>query len=157
VKVDIQVGSDGVRIHAPEPPRAPDAPVPPVPPAPKSKKPGDAGVKIDEKGVRIFSNKDGQNVAVVVDEKGVRVERLPRDAKDENKDTAEGAVTIESDGRTITIPPDIAQDPVRLAEAVEGARDQIEAIVEDQISRQVARSRRYRAKGGDWLVGLITR
>jgi hypothetical protein len=114
-------------------------------------------VKIDEKGVRIFSTKDGEKVAVVVDEKGVRVERLPRDAKDEDKDTAEGAVTIESNGRTITIPPDIAQDPVRLAEAVEGARDQIEAIVEDQISRQVAREvRRYRAKGGDWLMGFVT-
>jgi len=157
VKVDIQVGSDGVRIHAPEPPQVPDAPVPPVPPAPKSKRSGDAGVKIDEKGVRIFSNKDGENVAVVVDEKGVRVERLPRDSKAEDKDTAEGAVTIESNGRTITIPPDIAQDPVRLAEAVEGARDQIEAIVEDQISRQVAREvRRYRAKGGDWLMGFVT-
>jgi signal transduction histidine kinase len=161
VKVDIQVGTDGVRIHAPEPPRAPGAPVPPVPPAPKVKKPGDAGVKIDEKGVRIFSTKDGEKVAVVVDEKGVRVERLPSDAKVENqsedKGAAEGAVTIESDGRTITIPPEIAQDPVRLAEAVEGARDQIEAIVEDQISRQVAREvRRYRAKGGDWLMGFVT-
>jgi signal transduction histidine kinase len=156
VKVDIQVGTDGVRIRAPEAPQG-AAPVPPVPPAPKVKKPGDAGVKIDEKGVRIFSTRDGEKVAVVVDEKGVRVERLPRDVKGEDKDTDAGAVTIESDGRTITIPPEIAQDPVRLAEAVEGARDQIEAIVEDQISRQVAREvRRYRAKGGDWLMGFVT-
>src|SRR5512134_1795208 len=35
VKVDIQVGEDGVRIHAPEPPPAPGAPVPPLPPVPK--------------------------------------------------------------------------------------------------------------------------
>jgi hypothetical protein len=124
-----------VRIHAPEPPQAPGAPVPPAPPVPKVTKPDDAGVKIDEKGVRIFSNKDGEKVAVVVDEKGVRVERLPRDAPSEKKGeetgAAEGAITIESDGRTITIPPDIAQDPVRLARPSKGARSD-RAIVEDR-------------------------
>jgi signal transduction histidine kinase len=121
------------------------------------RKPGDAGVKIDEKGVRIFSNADGKNVSVVVDEKGVRIERLPREAADAEDKDAEDAITIEADGRTITIPPEIAQDPIRLAKAVEGARDQIEQIVEDQINRQVAREvRRYRAKGGDWLMGFVT-
>jgi signal transduction histidine kinase len=169
VKVDINVGSDGVRIQAPEPPVAPEppaapeagvptAPLPPrEPAAPKVRKPGDAGVKIDEKGVRIFSNADGKNVSVVVDEKGVRIERLPREAADAEDKDAEDAITIEADGRTITIPPEIAQDPIRLAKAVEGARDQIEQIVEDQINRQVAREvRRYRAKGGDWLMGFVT-
>jgi LytS/YehU family sensor histidine kinase len=65
---------------------------------------------------------------------------------------------IEGDGKTVLIPRDVAQDPEKFAEAIDHARDQIEAIVQDQISSQVSREvRRYRAKGGtDWLMGFVT-
>jgi signal transduction histidine kinase len=113
-------------------------------------------MSITEKGIRIFADKEGKKVAVIVDDKGVRVERVPDDAVP----AAGGAgdVVIEGDGKTIRIPREIAQDPEKIAEALDHARDQIETIVQDQINKEVAREvRRYRAKGGgDWLMGFIT-
>jgi signal transduction histidine kinase len=154
VEVNIRVAEDGVHVEAP-PPKPGDPPVPPKPPkpprAPHSKAP--AGMAIDDKGIRIFADKDGEKVAIVVDDKGVRVERAPEGAPA----AAPGDVVIEGDGRSIHIPAEIARDPERFAEALDHARDQVEAIVQDQIGRQVAREvRRYRGKGSaDWLVGFV--
>jgi signal transduction histidine kinase len=164
VNVDIRVSDDGVRIAAPETPGAiPTPPAPPAPPgsskapeAPAPKGAPSGGMAITDKGIRIYADKDGKKVAVIVDDKGVRVERVP-----ENAAPAAGAggdVVIEGDGKTVLIPRDVAQDPEKFAEAIDHARDQIEAIVQDQISSQVSREvRRYRAKGGtDWLMGFVT-
>jgi hypothetical protein len=161
VSVNIRIAEDGVRIEAPDqpgkPPAPPAVPAPPIPPGAKSdagKAPPSGGMQITDKGIRIFADKDGKKVAVVVDDKGVRVERVPEDAAPE---TDEGAIVIEGDGRTIQIPPDVAQDPAKFAEAIDHARDQIESIVQEQIDREVAREvRRYRAQGGsDWLMSFI--
>jgi signal transduction histidine kinase len=165
VKVDIRVGEDGVRIQAPESaarasPRRSVPPDPPEPPGaprpPKPKVPPAGGMSIDDKGIRIYADKDGKKVAVIVDDKGVRVERVPEDAVPPAIGGDE--VIIEGDGRTIHIPGDAARDPERFAEAIDQARSQIEAIVSDQISREVSREvRRYRARneGPDWLMGVV--
>jgi hypothetical protein len=179
VNVDIRVSEDGVRIAAPEAPGSvPAPPAPPPPPdsavapeqgpakqpekgpekaaekGPEKARPS-GGMSITEKGIRIFADKEGKKVAVIVDEKGVRVERVPDSAV---PDAGAGDVVIEGNGKTIRIPREFAQDPEKFAEALDHARDQIEAIVQDQINKQVTREvRRYRAKGGaDWLMGFIT-
>jgi signal transduction histidine kinase len=151
VHVDIRIAEDGVHIASPEAARPGQPPLPPKPPKAPGQKPS-GGMKIDEKGIRIFADKDGEKVAIVVDEKGVRVERAP-----EGVTPPAGEVVIEGDGRSIHIPAEVARDPERFAEAIDEARDQIESIVQDQISRQVAREvRRYRGSGGyDWLVGFV--
>ena len=179
VNVDIRVSEDGVRIAAPEAPGS--VPAPPAPPPPPgravvpeqgpakgpergSEKPAEkgpenarpsGGMSITEKGIRIFADKEGKKVAVIVDDKGVRVERVPDSAVPA---AGAGDVVIEGDGKTIRIPREVAQDPEKFAEALDHARDQIEAIVQDQITKQVTREmRRYRAKGGaDWLMGFVT-
>lgn len=155
VQVNLQVAPDGVRIQAP-------AEKPPGKSQPgknqSGKKPGDASVKIDDKGLRITAGDiDGKRVAVVIDEKGVRVERPTPDLTDEAaKDAADQGVTVEGDGRTIQIDPSVIQDPQQLALALDKARDQIEDIVESQIERQIAReTRRYREKTGDWLMSFV--
>ncbi len=152
VQVNLQVAPDGVRIQAPGE----------KPPSPKStkasKSSGDASVKIDDKGLRIVAGDKGEQDSVVIDEKGVRVERRPPGAKaDTATSAAEPAgVTVEEDGRTITISPEFTQDPQQLAMALDKARDQIEEIVEQQIERQIAReTRRYREKTGDWLISFV--
>ena len=181
VNVDIRVSEDGVRIAAPEAPGSvPAPPAPPPPPGsavapergpakgpengpekaaekgPETARPS-SGVSVSEKGIRIFADKEGKKVAVIVDDKGVRVERVPDGAVPAAGASA-GDVVIEGDGKTIRIPREVAQDPEKFAEALDHARDQIEAIVQDQINKQVTREvRRYRAKGGaDWLMGFIT-
>lgn len=148
VQVNLQVAPDGVRIQAP-------GDTPPVKKAPR-KKSGDANVKIDEKGLRITANgTDDKRVTVVIDEKGVRVERKPSDSKESAADANPG-VTVEEDGRTVTISPEFTQDPQQLALALDKARDQIEDIVGQQIERQIAReTRRYREKTGDWLMSFV--
>ena len=145
VQVNLQVAADGVRIQAPSE----------KPPATESD--GDASVKIDDKGLRIVAGDKGKRVSVVIDEKGVRVERQPPDAKSETETPAiEPGITVEEDGRTVTISPEFTQDPEQLALALDKARDQIEDIVEKQIERQIAReTRRYREKTGDWLMSFV--
>ena len=183
VNVDIRVSEDGVRIAAPEAPGSvPAPPAPPPPPGsavapergpakgpengpekaaekgPETARPS-SGVSISEKGIRIFADKEGKKVAVIVDDKGVRVERVPDGAVPAaGAGAGAGDVVIEGDGKTIRIPREVAQDPEKFAEALDHARDQIEAIVQDQINKQVTREvRRYRAKGGaDWLMGFVT-
>ena len=68
----------------------------------------------------------------------------------------EPGVTVEEDGRTVTISPEFTQDPQQLALALDKARDQIEEIVEKQIDRQIAReTRHYRENTGDWLMSFV--
>lgn len=151
VQVNLQVAPDGVRIQAPV-----EKPVEKKPRS--SKKPADADVKIDDKGVRITADGiDGERMAVVIDEKGVRVERRPPDAKEKAEaDTGQPALTVEDEGRTIKIGPEFTQDPQQLAMALDKARERIEDIVEEQIERQIAReTRRYRENTGDWLISFV--
>ncbi|MGZ9060060.1 MAG: sensor histidine kinase, partial [Burkholderiaceae bacterium] len=145
VQVNLQVAPDGVRIQAPSE----------TPPSTASA--GDASVKIDDKGLRINAGDKGERVSVVIDEKGVRVERQPPNAKGGTETPAiEPSVTVEEDGRTVTIGPEFTKDPQQLALALDKARDQIEEIVEKQIERQIAReTRRYREKTGDWLMSFV--
>ena len=147
VQVNLQVAPDGVRIQAPG--------EKPVAKKRLGKKPGDATVKIDDKGLRIAADDDGEQVSVVIDNKGVRVERRPSDPKDEAAGT-EHAVTVEGEGGAVTIGPEFTKDPQQLALALDKARDQIEDIVQKQIERQIAReTRRYREKSGDWLMSFV--
>lgn len=148
VNVVVSVSPEGIRIA---PPQVPTPPVPPKPPNVPQESAADkggpgqgrAGVKIDDKGVRIFSNKQGKPVAITIDEKGVRVE----DAA-----SAEGAGQRDA----VVLPPDIAADPQRVAEAVEAAREKIEDIVSAQVSRQVARRTRvYREESGGWVMSFL--
>lgn len=148
VNVVVSVSPDGIHIA---PPAAPTPPTPPTPrSAPESSGAGTsapvdrgAGVKVDEKGVRIFSNKEGKRVAITIDEKGVRVE-----------DAASAGVG--KGGETVVIPPDVAADPAKVAEAVEAAREKIENIVSEQVSRQVARRTRvYQEESGEWFVSFL--
>ena len=145
VQVNLQVAPDGVRIQAPS-----EKP-------PSTEAEGDASVKIDDKGLRINAVDKGERVSVVIDEKGVRVERQPPNAKRGTEAPAiEPSVSIEEDGRTVTIGPEFTKDPEQLALALDKARDQIEDIVEKQIERQIAReTRRYREKTGDWLMSFV--
>ena len=148
VQVNLQVAPDGVRVQAPD-----QTPVRKTKPG---RKPGDASVKIDEKGLRITADDDGEQVAVVIDEKGVRVERRPAEPKDAAALGAEPVVTVEGEGGAVTISPKFTQDPQQLAMAIDKARDQIEDIVEKQIERQIAReTRRLREKSGDWLMSFV--
>jgi signal transduction histidine kinase len=118
--------------------------------------PGDADVRIDDKGVRIVSRKDGRSVALVVDDHGVRIERSPESAPPPPAADAAGGVTIERDGRSVTIPPDVAQDPEKLAQAITGAREQIRSIVQEQVNRQITREiRRSQARDGSGLVMFV--
>ncbi|HKO67393.1 MAG TPA: histidine kinase [Burkholderiaceae bacterium] len=151
VQVNLQVAPDGVRIQAPID----------QPPPPRSR--GEPSVKIDDKGLRIIAGDKNKRVAVVIDEKGIRVDKNPSDTgkSDAGKSDTEisdevPGVTVEEDGRTVTISPEFTQDPQQLALALDKARDQIEEIVEKQIERQIAReTRRYRAHTGDWLMSFV--
>ncbi len=144
VNVVVSVSPEGIRIAPPAPPK-PAAPAE-APGASGPRGTGQAesaadraGVKVDDKGVRIFSNKDGKRVAITIDEKGVRVE----DAGS-------------TGGREVVIPPDVAADPEKVTEAIEAAREKIEDIVSEQVSRQVARRTRvYREESGGWLMSLL--
>lgn len=148
VNVVVSVSPEGIRIAPPGVPKPPVPPKAPGAPEPSAagkaaSADGRAGVKVDDKGVRIFSNKDGKRVAITIDEKGVRVE----DAV-----SADGAER----GEAVVIPPDVAADPQKVAEALETARKKIEDIVSEQVSRQVARRTRvYREESGGWLMSFL--
>ena len=146
VQVNLQVAPDGVRIQAPSEK------------ATSSASRGEPSVKIDDKGLRIMAGDKNKRVAVVIDENGIRVDRNPPEASKSDAETSdeEPSVTVEEDGRTVTISPEFTQDPQKLALALDKARDQIEDIVEKQIDRQIAReTRRYRENTGDWLMSFV--
>ena len=146
VQVNLQVAPDGVRIQAP------------TDKSTSSASRGEPSVKIDDKGLRIMAGDKSKRVEVVIDEKGIRVDRNPPEASKSDAETAdeEPGVTVEEDGRTVTISPEFTQDPQKLALALDKARDQIEDIVEKQIDRQIAReTRRYREHTGDWLMSFV--
>ena len=150
VQVNLQVAPDGVRIQAPDDKSKPASR-------------GEPSVKIDDKGLRIMAGDKNKRVAVVIDENGIRVDRNPPEAgksdvekSDVETPDEETGVTVEEDGRTVTISPEFTQDPQKLALALDKARDQIEDIVEKQIDRQIAReTRRYREHTGDWLMSFV--
>jgi hypothetical protein len=169
-KVDIKVGADGIRIERPTVPAPP--PVPPVPDLPKPPTPprsptplqeggkAKSAVSIDKSGVHIRSHRDGKPVQVVIDSNGVRVEdegKTPARSAEEPADTADDeppAVVIDRGGAVI-IPPDVAGDPAKIELALESARREIESIVSDQVSRNVAREvRNYRESRGDWMMSF---
>jgi hypothetical protein len=152
VQVNLQVAPDGVRVQAPSEKNSP---------SPQSR--GEPSVKIDDKGLRILAGDKNKRVAVVIDENGIRVEKNPPEAQKSEAEKADAetsdevpGVTVEEEGRTVTISPEFTQDPQQLALALDKARDQIEEMVEKQIDRQIAReTRRYREHTGDWLMSFV--
>jgi signal transduction histidine kinase len=169
VNVIVSVTPDGVRISPPAPPKPPQPPKPPAPPsvpgvsgaaappAPDAQADAsaakDAEVKVGPEGVRVVTRKDGKRVALEIDGKGVRIRELPQPGADPAESS--GAIDPASD-TVVTIPPGVLADPARTAEAVESARERIEAIVEEQVSRQVARTTRaYRERSGEWFMSFL--
>jgi hypothetical protein len=167
VNVIVSITPEGVRIAPPAPPKAPRPPKPPAPPSPPPA-PGaatpppaeeppeavaskDAEVKVGAEGVSIVTRKDGKRVALKIDSKGVRIEELPPAGAAPAAGAAEG-----QDDSSITIPPLVLADPEKTAEAVESMRERIEAIVEEQVSRQVARTTRvHRERSGEWFMSFL--
>ncbi|GAB4478179.1 MAG: hypothetical protein OHK0044_24930 [Burkholderiaceae bacterium] len=148
VDVVVSVSPEGIRIApppVPKPPAPPEAPGAPQPPTSGKAASADerSGVKVDDKGVRIFSDRDGKRVGITIDEKGVRVE--------------DAATTARADAdESVVIAPDAAADPQKVAEAIEAARDKIERIVSEQVSRQVARRTRVsRESSGEWVMSFM--
>ena len=155
VNVTVTVSDKGVTI-TPAPSKSGQPPTPPVPPkppkAPAVTGPGAAKAKplvIDDKGVRIVTEKDGRNVVVSIDEKGVRIDDSTSAVAAANAEAASGA------GRVV-LPPDVVQDPDKMEEAIEAARSQIEDIVNEQVSKQVARrTRTLQKQSSDWLMTFV--
>jgi signal transduction histidine kinase len=152
-----------VRI-APPAPAAPTPPAPPkptdgsaaAPPAPPEaaaeRVAGDeAQVKVGKEGVRILTTRDGKRVVLQIDGKGVRFEELPPGAP-----AGSAAGTEAPAGGAVVISPQVLDDPDKAAEAIESARERIEAIVQEQVSRQVARTTRvYRERSSDWFMSFL--
>jgi len=161
VKVDVRVTGDGIHIERPgrpkppvppKPPVAPKGVVAPVPPVPPASPKGT--INIDENGVRISADRDGKPVQVIIDGSGVRVEE--RSSKVPDKEEEDDAVAITAPDGSIIIPNSATTDPTRVEQALDTVRAQIEELVEQQVDRQVAReTRRYRAKGSDWLMSFV--
>jgi signal transduction histidine kinase len=155
VNIAVSVGPEGVRITpgttAAGTPKAPEPPQPPTPPgapgapaAPQAAaSPPAPSVSIDERGVHVQTEKDGKRVSVLIDANGVRV-------------VEDAGTPAARDGNAIVIPPATAEDPEKLAEALETARDKIEEIVNAQVDRQVARQARvYKEKTSDWIMSFV--
>jgi hypothetical protein len=131
VPVEVKISVDSQGLHVTGPPRTAMTPPPPGTPAPR--------VRIDEKGVRIQSERNGSRESVVIDRNGVRIERaapeppaLPKSPDIGGKSAGESASAV------VTVPPDMLSDPDKVAEAVDAARDQIEEILKEQVNRKVA-------------------
>ena len=131
VEVKVSVDSDGLHITRPlqsAPPQQEHAP----------------DVQIDDKGVRIKSKKNGRDVSVVIDHNGVRVDEGSTGAggpspKSEAPKPGSGAPDAATKSApVVTLPPGMVNDPEKVAEAVEAAKDQIEEIVQAQVDREVA-------------------
>jgi signal transduction histidine kinase len=164
VNVVVSVTPEGVRIAPPASPAAPKPPTPPKPPAVPGAPPPppDAGadsaegkeaeVKVGKEGVRIITTKDGKRVVLQIDSKGVRIEELAQGASAETATRDEAAAPEGS----VVIGPEVLADPDKAAEAIESARERIEAIVQDQVSQQVARTTRvYRERSSDWFMSFL--
>jgi hypothetical protein len=137
VNVTISVSEKGVTIAPGKDARAPKA-------TPRA----DSGVVIDDKGVRIVADKDGRKVVVSIDERGVRIE--------DGAQAAANVAAASRDGAAVVLPPEVAADPERVEEALDAARAKIEAIVNEQVARQVARRTRvYQQQSSDWLMSFI--
>ena len=158
VNVVVSVSPDGVRIAPPTqppaavPPDVPAAPQAPAPPAAGKEAPGkgDAEVRVGKDGVRIVTTKDGKRVVLQIDDKGVRVEELG------GGQASAGSGAAADAGAGVVIEPGVLADPDKTAEAIESAREKIEAIVEEQVNRQVARSTRvYRERSSDWFMSFL--
>jgi hypothetical protein len=168
VNVVVSVTPEGIRIapaSTPAPPKPPVAPAPPAPAVPAPPAPAseagapeaagagerppanEADVKVGKDGVQIVTTRDGRRVALKIDNRGVRIEELANAGAAATGKPAEGAVIVAAN--------EIA-DPQRVAAAVESARERIEAIVQEQVNRQVARSTRVaRERSSDWLMSFL--
>jgi hypothetical protein len=165
VNVVVSVTPGGVRIAPPTPPAAPQPPAPAEPPAVPGTAPPpasdavadsaagkEAEVKVGKEGVRIVTTKDGKRIVLRIDGKGVRIEE---GAQRTPEVPAGGDQVADADG-SVVIAPDVLADPEKAAEAIESARERIEAIVQDQVSRQVARTTRvYRERSSDWFMSFL--
>lgn len=164
VNVVVSVTPEGVRIAPPASPAAPKPPTPPKPPAVPGAPPPPPGagadsaegkeaeVKVGKEGVRIITTKDGKRVVLQIDSKGVRIEELAQGASAETATRDEAAAPEGS----VVIGPEVLADPDKAAEAIESARERIEAIVQDQVSQQVARTTRvYRERSSDWFMSFL--
>jgi signal transduction histidine kinase len=164
VNVVVSVTPEGIKIT---PPRSPSTSAPPSPPPAPAQPPAPAaagggvaatpeippkdvaGVHVDDKGVRILTEKDGKHVAVMIDGKGIRIE--------------DPASTIGQSGGAVTgtesvnISPQVLASADQATEAIDAARERIEKIVSEQIDRQVAkRTRAYRQHSSDWIMTFMT-
>ena len=137
VEMKITVDSEGLHVNGGEPPRRVHEPK----------------VHIDDKGVRIESDKEGHSSTVVIDDQGVRIER---GAAPSSKAPAAGAPAApavpgaESKLPEVTVPPGMVVDPEQVTQAVKAAKDQIEQIVQEQVDRRVARLERHRDEDDGW-------
>jgi len=100
-------------------------------------------VQIDDKGVRIQADRDGHKATVVIDQHGVRVEDTPSAAQASGQPAGpaapdKGSKDQASQPGEVTVPPGMINDPEKVAEAVEAAKDRIEQIVQEQVDRKVA-------------------
>jgi histidine kinase/histidine kinase/DNA gyrase B/HSP90-like ATPase len=138
VPVEVKVIVDSNGLHISRPPHAPATAEQPK-------------VQIDEKGVRVETDKDGNKSTVVIDNHGIRVEHTPSaPGKSSSQSAAPKAKGTEPDvsagnepdgsasGPVVTFPPGMISDPDKVSEAVAAVKDQIEEIVQEQVDRKVA-------------------
>lgn len=170
VNVVVSVSPEGVRIAAPN--AAPKPPAPPEAPAAPTASPdgtvapggssatkaggpsaGQGQVEVDRDGVRIVTEKEGKRIALKIDSKGIRIE--DEAARREASSPSAGGAAADR-GTAVVVGPEVLADPEKVSEAVESARERIEAIVQEQVNRQVARTTRvYRERSGDWFMSFL--
>jgi hypothetical protein len=160
VNVEVSVSPEGVRITPgtravkPKPPAPPSPPAPPgAPTAPATPNNGPVAaapsVSIDERGVRVLAERDGKTVAVLIDSSGVRI-------VDQSALPAAAVSAPVVDGNAIVIAPATAEDPEKLAAALEQARGKIEDLVNEQLDRRVAQqARAMKKESGGWVMSLV--
>jgi hypothetical protein len=144
----------GTRAVKPKPPAPPSPPAPPgAPTAPATPNNGPVAaapsVSIDERGVRVLAERDGKTVAVLIDSSGVRI-------VDQSALPAAAVSAPVVDGNAIVIAPATAEDPEKLAAALEQARGKIEDLVNEQLDRRVAQqARAMKKESGGWVMSLV--
>jgi hypothetical protein len=148
VSVNVSVTPEGIRIATPPAPPKPTLSSTPGEDRPTPAAERDATVKVDRDGVRILATKDGRRVALRIDGKGIRIEEAAGDTPDETA----GKATDEA----VIAPPSVLADPEKAAAAIESARSRIESIVQDQVTRQVARTTSvYRERSSEWFMSFL--